>query len=128
MADTVELPEDERRSRIDVTERRDGYVIAQALGKCGFKEADDTVHGYHTVELTIEEYKKLVANENHIQTDLPDLTAEEREILMTGMCQKAWDKLFPPEEDEDYEELVNDIDGALTERPGPWSSPGSDLI
>ena len=46
-------------------------------------------------------------NGESIQSCFPDLTAEEREILMTGNDDEAWDRLFPPESIstvvEDYE-------------------------
>ena len=37
------------------------------------------------------------ANGGLIQECFPHLTAEEREILMTGNDDEAWDAMFPPE-------------------------------
>ncbi len=37
----------------------------------------------------------------HIQKALPELTATQREQLMTGICGDCWDKLFPDEDDAD---------------------------
>jgi hypothetical protein len=35
-----------------------------------------------------------------IQRALPNLSADEREMLMTGICPNCWDKIFPPDDDE----------------------------
>jgi hypothetical protein len=34
-----------------------------------------------------------------IQDALPELTPAERELLMTGICDPCYQKMFPPEED-----------------------------
>lgn len=55
----------------------------------------------HPVHLTREQsfrYKKYLDGKGHIQDLLPDLTAEDREMLITGICPECWKKL---EEDED---------------------------
>lgn len=31
---------------------------------------------------------------NLIQTAFPQLTSDQREMLMSGMCQEAWDAIF----------------------------------
>jgi ribosomal protein S27AE len=51
-------------------------------------------------------FKGIEAWENGelIQRALPNLTAEQREFLMTGYDQKCWDEMFADEEDEEYEE------------------------
>lgn len=36
-----------------------------------------------------------------IQDALPGLTKEQREILMSGLGQKTWDKTFKPRDPED---------------------------
>src|SRR5215475_13475552 len=38
----------------------------------------------------------------HIQDVFPELTADEREFLMTGVTAEEWAAAFPPEEDDDY--------------------------
>jgi hypothetical protein len=55
-------------------------------------------HGYHTVEVPEAEYAKWKAGE-YIQDALVSVTAEGREILLSGMCQEAWDEAFPEEDD-----------------------------
>ena len=36
----------------------------------------------------------------------PELSADEREMLISGVCPTCWDEMFPPEEEEDFEEEV----------------------
>lgn len=58
-----------------------------------------------------------------IQNALPELDANEREMLMTGICPTCWDKMFScPEDDEeeDFEEpedddLANELDDMVEE-------------
>ena len=35
-----------------------------------------------------------------IQEALPELSAYQRELLISGTCPKCWDELFPPDWDE----------------------------
>ena len=37
------------------------------------------------------------------------LTPEERETLISGICPSCWDKMFPPEEEEEPEEFDYDF-------------------
>lgn len=55
----------------------------------------------HAVQIPNEHLHNYYAwqrEEDHIQVLLPTLSANEREILMTGTCQEAWDKSFPDED------------------------------
>jgi hypothetical protein len=65
----------------------------------------------HTVEIPEEageRYRQwLGGHGGFIQDALPELTTDQREILMTGTCQKSWDSMFPEEECED------DCDGSI---------------
>lgn len=36
-----------------------------------------------------------------IQDAMPELTPSQREFLMTGYTQEDWDKMFPPDEEEE---------------------------
>lgn len=36
----------------------------------------------------------------HIQNAFPDMSADEREILISGTCPECWDILWAPMEDE----------------------------
>lgn len=36
-----------------------------------------------------------------IQDAMPELDADERELLISGTCPKCWDEMFPPDSEED---------------------------
>lgn len=57
-------------------------------------------HKLQTIEVQVSQYNRWMAGEN-IQIAFPDLTADQREILISGICPECWDKIFPPEEDEE---------------------------
>jgi len=58
----------------------------------------------HTMDLDItDEQWELWNSENppHVQNVFPNLTADEREFILTGTTPQEWDKLFPPDDEED---------------------------
>ena len=60
----------------------------------------------NTMELNVTQ-EQLTAWESgvHIQVAMPQLNAEEREFVKTGMTPTEWEELFGEEEDEDdYED------------------------
>ena len=60
----------------------------------------------NTMELNVTQ-EQLTAWESgvHIQVAMPQLNAEEREFVKTGMTPMEWNELFGEEEDEDdYED------------------------
>lgn len=48
---------------------------------------------YHNVKVKEEDYKKY-ENGMLIQNAFPYLSADEREMLMTGICGECFDKMF----------------------------------
>ena len=56
----------------------------------------------NTMELNVTQ-EQLTAWENgmNIQQAMPDLSAEEREFVKTGMTPTEWNELFGEEEDEE---------------------------
>ena len=51
-----------------------------------------------------------------VQDAFPYLSADEREMLVSGICPSCWDKLFEdPEADEEDEEDLEDWEAALEE-------------
>ena len=55
-----------------------------------------------TVELTDDQFKRVeewINGFGMIQELLPDLTRDDREILMTGIGPDDFARMFPPEED-----------------------------
>lgn len=60
----------------------------------------------HTLDIpiTAEEYGKGMIKRMagaHIQDAFPMLDEDQREFLLTGATKEEWDRLMPPEEDED---------------------------
>lgn len=65
-------------------------------------------HCHNVIELPITE-KELLAwdpNKTFIQDQFPQLTPGQREMLLSGLCEECWNKLFLPEEDEEDLELI----------------------
>lgn len=53
-----------------------------------------------TVKVEQSQYYDYMAGKN-IQRAFPDLSADEREILMSGICPECWDKIFPKDDGDD---------------------------
>ena len=63
---------------------------------CKFCKKDIIIH------LTNKQYESLGKynrGEGHIQDLLPDLTSDEREMFISGMCPECWAKIFDGEEE-----------------------------
>ena len=52
----------------------------------------------HTVTVKRDDYTAYTNHEKDIMEAFPYLTPSERELLITGICDDCWEKLFPPEE------------------------------
>ena len=48
----------------------------------------------HTVLVPTSGYKKWASGQAKIQDAMPQLSADERELLMSNICPACWDKLF----------------------------------
>ncbi|GAA0935955.1 MULTISPECIES: hypothetical protein [Actinocorallia] len=53
----------------------------------------------HHVTVPKDGYERWRKGE-YIQHVMPELSADDRETLMTGICPPCWDRLFPADEDE----------------------------
>ena len=61
---------------------------------CGFCNTE------YKVEMTESQFNELMSpHRRHIQDIIPELAPEIRELFISGMCPKCWDKLFGSEED-----------------------------
>lgn len=63
----------------------------------------------HTLEIPCspEQYNKWIAGEGLIQNIMPEVPAELREFLMTGITPEEWDKFIGPGEEElDYDQEI----------------------
>lgn len=62
------------------------------------------------LQVDAEEYARWQAGEL-IQVAMPDLDADEREMLISGICPSCWDDMFDDEdEDEEYLPEPGDLD------------------
>lgn len=67
-------------------------LITRKSGSSGIERTLD-------IPCTREQYQAYVDGE-HIQVAMPNVSAADREFIMTGIIQEEWDKLFPEEDDE----------------------------
>lgn len=52
------------------------------------------------IDVPFEGYLAYMQGEPIIKC-FPSLSADEREMLISGVCPQCWDEMFPPEEDEE---------------------------
>ena len=63
---------------------------------CGFCNAK------YAIEMTTAQFNELQSpHRRHIQDIIPELAPEMRELFISGMCPKCWDKLFSFENEEE---------------------------
>lgn len=55
------------------------------------------------LDITDEQIRRFEAREDHIQNIFPNLSAEEREFILTGITPEEWDAAFPEDDDDDDE-------------------------
>jgi hypothetical protein len=73
-------------------------------------------HKSHQVKVNMEAYNQWKDGEALIQDALPELSAAERELLMSQTCGSCWDQLFGSDiDDMDDEESSDDIKDIHTE-------------
>lgn len=76
----------------------------------------------HTMELNIDPkaYDLWARGEGPlIQDAFPNLTAGEREFLMTGVTPAEWANLFGAEQEEDKEYVTDEYSGEYDDEVGP---------
>lgn len=49
----------------------------------------------------VADYKDYMLNGKHAQDAFPYLSAEEREMLISGVCGACWNNLFADEEEDE---------------------------
>jgi hypothetical protein len=55
----------------------------------------------HSVEVNASGFQRWAINGEYIQNALPELSNDDRELLMTGTCSECWDRVFPEEDEEE---------------------------
>lgn len=48
----------------------------------------------HSIHVTQEQLNRYEAGDEHVQDIFPELSADDRELLITGTCGACFDKLF----------------------------------
>lgn len=51
--------------------------------------------------VTDEQYQKYIDGKENVQRIFPELSCEEREMLITGICPDCWNKIFPKNDEEE---------------------------
>lgn len=80
------------------------------------------------VDVYEEDYYAWVGGEKLVQDAFPYLSAEEREMLISGICPSCWDSMFgcPTDEDEDEEEEEVEADDLYPDDPSVEEEMGWD--
>ena len=56
----------------------------------------------YAIKMTAAQFNELQSpHRRHIQDIIPELAPEMRELFISGMCPKCWDKLFSFENEEE---------------------------
>ena len=56
----------------------------------------------HIIEMTMAQFNELQSpHRRYIQDIIPELAPEMRELFISGMCPKCWDKLFSFEDEDE---------------------------
>lgn len=67
-------------------------TVCKVCPECGKK---------NYIEMSDEQYQKYTEGSDLIQRIFPEMSPAQREILITGICEDCWNKLFPIDEDEE---------------------------
>ena len=51
-------------------------------------------HTQHTIAVPVAGYRRWATGQAKIQDALPMLSEDERELLMSNICPRCWDKMF----------------------------------
>lgn len=55
----------------------------------------------HKVEVAENDFLAHLKGEKKVQEIFPYLSAEDRELLISGICPKCWNDIIPKEEEEE---------------------------
>lgn len=55
--------------------------------------------GVHSIGATADQWNRYDSNREHVQTVFPELSADTREMLISGTCGTCWDAMFPEDAD-----------------------------
>lgn len=79
------------------------YIIACECPLC---------HKVNEVTVELHHYLDYAFGHLKAQDAFPYLSADERELIISGTCSECWNKMFGDEDEEDYEEedFEDDVD------------------
>lgn len=72
----------------------------------------------HSVWVNEIDYLDYADGEVLIQDAFPYLSADEREIIKTGICPTCWEGMFPADNEEEEEDFEDDSDWGYNEDEG----------
>ena len=52
------------------------------------------------LDITEEQFNRITAGVETIQTIVPHLSPDEREFLITGIVSDSWDQIFPEQQEQ----------------------------
>ena len=86
-------------------------LVDVEAGQCTIRKADGNLHILNvSKETAVAILRWQQGHEPRlIQNAVPELTPSERELLLSGIDDEEWDKLFDPDEDDD-EQLGSEDD------------------
>ena len=89
------------RVRVLLRERVSDIIIHKRYGDkvCGIMTCCDTRYWLHPLEVTNMTRHCIRCGVGLIQNAMPNLSADDRELLISGICGPCFDKMFPPEEE-----------------------------
>ena len=80
-------------------------------------------HKLQIINVDDNQYNDWLAGKN-IQRAFPDLSPNQREILMSGICPECWEEIFPDEDEEDIQEESEYNEFGIDSRTGePFPNP-----
>ena len=54
----------------------------------------------HIFKLSSTDYDDVFYKRRFMQEIFPELSMDQRELMISGTCKSCWDEIFPPDEDE----------------------------
>lgn len=73
-------------------------------------------HTSHNIEVEENDYLDWCEGKPTYDS-FPYLSANDREMLITGVCPTCWDEMMPGDDDEDLEEWISEEENEEEEEP-----------
>jgi hypothetical protein len=76
-------------------------LVDVEAGQCTIRKMDGKLHILNVPKETAAKILHWQQHGGLIQDVAPELTASQRELLLTGIDDEEWDRIFNPDEDDD---------------------------